>query len=45
MGFRFNLESANTVANLTCGRIYSCYDGIYSSYENYESFGWGADKQ
>lgn len=38
MGFRFNLESANTVANLTCGRIYSCYDGIYSSYENYESF-------
>lgn len=38
MGFRFTLESANTVANLTCGRIYSCYDGIYSSYENYEGF-------
>lgn len=38
MGFRFTLESANTVANLTCGRIYSCYDGIYSSHENYESF-------
>lgn len=38
MGFRFTLESANTVANLTCGRIYSCYDGIYSSYENYEVF-------
>lgn len=38
MGFRFTLESANTVANLTCGRIYSCYDGIYSSSENYEGF-------
>lgn len=38
MGFRFTLESANTVANLTCGRIYACYDGIYSSYENYECF-------
>lgn len=38
MGFRFTLESANTVANLTCGKIYACYDGIYSSYENYEGF-------
>lgn len=38
MGFRFTLESANTVANLTCGRVYSCYDGIYSSDENYEGF-------
>ncbi len=33
MGSRFTLESVNTVANLTCGRIYACYDGIYSSYE------------
>ena len=38
MGFRFTLESANIVANLTCGRIFSCYDGIYSSIENYEGF-------
>ena len=38
MGFRFTLEAANIVANLTCGRIYSCYDGIYDSYENYEGF-------
>lgn len=38
MGFRFTLESANTVANLTCGRIYACYDGIYSSYENFDCF-------
>ncbi len=38
MGFRFTLEAANTVANLTCGRIYACYDGIYSSYKNYECF-------
>lgn len=38
MGYRFTLESANTVANLTYGRVYACYDGIYNSRENYHSF-------
>ena len=38
MGLRFTLESANTIANLTWGRIASCYDGIYSSLENYNNF-------
>ena len=43
MGFRFTLESANTVANLTCGRINSCYDSIFSSHENYLNFIWFLD--
>lgn len=38
MGYRFNIESANIVANLTCGRVYSCYDGIYCSLDNYYDF-------
>lgn len=38
MGFRFSLESANTVANLTFGRVMSCYRDIYSSRKNYDEF-------
>lgn len=38
MGYRFSLESANTVANLTFGKVMSCYRDIYSSVENYEGF-------
>lgn len=38
MGYRFTLESANTVANLTFGKVMSCYRDIYSSTECYEGF-------
>ena len=38
MGYRFTLESANTVANLTFGKVMSCYRDIYSSVECYEGF-------
>lgn len=38
MGFRFTIESANNVANLTCGKVISCYDAICSTYENYMNF-------
>lgn len=38
MGCRFTLESANTVANLTFGKVMSCYRDIYSSAECYEGF-------
>lgn len=38
MGYRFTLETANTVANLTFGKVLSCYRDIYSSYESYYGF-------
>ena len=38
MGYSFSLESANTVANLTFGRIMSCYRDIYSSEKGYFEF-------
>lgn len=38
MGYRFTLESANTVANLTFGKVMSCYRDIYSSVGSYEGF-------
>lgn len=38
MGYRFTLESANTVANLTFGKVMSCCRDIYSSDECYEGF-------
>lgn len=38
MGYRFTLESANTVANLTFGKVLSCYREIHSSEENYWGF-------
>lgn len=38
MGYRFTMESANTVANLTFGKVMSCYRDIYSSKESYYSF-------
>lgn len=38
MGYRFTLESANTVANLTFGKVMSCYRDIYSSQESYNRF-------
>ena len=31
MGYRFTLESANTVANLTFGKVMVCYRDIFSS--------------
>jgi predicted phosphodiesterase len=38
MGYRFTLESANIVANLTFGKVMSCYRDIYSSEESYHVF-------
>lgn len=38
MGYRFSLESANTVANLTFGKVISCYRDIYSSEKGYNEF-------
>lgn len=38
MGYRFTLKSANTVANLTFGKVMSCYRDIYSSAKSYEEF-------
>lgn len=38
MGYRFSLESANTVANLTFGKVMSCYRDIYSSEKGYNEF-------
>ena len=38
MGYRFTLESANTVANLTFGRVMSCYRELCGSEEQYWSF-------
>lgn len=38
MGYRFSLETANTVANLSFGKVMSCYRDIYSSEENYTNF-------
>jgi predicted phosphodiesterase len=38
MGYRFTLESANTVAKLTFGKVVSCYRDIYSSPESYYGF-------
>ena len=44
MGYRFTLESANVVANLTFGRIMSCYREIYSSKESCDSFMYFLDE-
>ena len=44
MGYRFTLESANTVANLTFGKVMSCYRDIYSSRENYDGFMYFLDQ-
>ena len=38
MGYRFTLESANTVANLSFGKVLSCYRDIRSSEEGYWGF-------
>ena len=38
MGFRFSLQSANTVANLTFGRVMSCYRDIFQSWDSYRQF-------
>lgn len=38
MGYRFSLESANTVANLAFGRVYACYRDIFDSQESYWNF-------
>ena len=37
MGYRFTLESANIVANLTFGKVVSCYREIHNSDES----NWG----
>lgn len=38
MGYRFTLESANTVANLTFGKVMSCYREITSSEQRFSEF-------
>ena len=40
MGYRFTLESANTVANLTFGKVMACYRDIFSSHESFEAFNY-----
>lgn len=44
MGYRFTLESANTVANLAFGKVLSCYRDIYSSEESYYEFMYFLDQ-
>ncbi|MBE5952134.1 MAG: metallophosphoesterase [Lachnospiraceae bacterium] len=44
MGYRFTLESANTVANLTFGKVMSCCRDIYSSFECYANFMYFLDQ-
>lgn len=38
MGYRFTLETANIIANLTFGKVVTCYRDIFSSSERYEEF-------
>jgi 3',5'-cyclic AMP phosphodiesterase CpdA len=38
MGYRFTLETANTVANLAFGKVMSCYRDIFSNRENHGNF-------
>ena len=38
MGYRFTLETANTVANLTFGRVMSCYRSLCESEDIYWGF-------
>ena len=38
MGYRFTLESAHTVANLTFGKVLACFREIHSSEENFWGF-------
>lgn len=38
MGCRFTLENANAIANLTFGNIYSCYETIISSEQEFFGF-------
>ena len=38
MGYRFSLETANTVANLAFGKVLSSYRDIFSSESRYEEF-------
>lgn len=44
MGYRFTLESANTIANFTFGKVISCYRDIYSSRESYDGFMYFLDQ-
>ena len=38
MSFELSLRGANRIANLTCGRIEACYQNIFDSRDNFESF-------
>ena len=38
MGYRFTLETANIVANLTFGKIFSVYDALMEKEESYYGF-------
>lgn len=38
MGYRFTLENANTIANLTFGKIDSCFETIISSDQEFDGF-------
>lgn len=44
MGYRFTLESANTVANLTFGKVLSCYRDICLSEQSYYGFMYFLDQ-
>ena len=43
MGFRFTLQSANTVANLSFGKVMSCYRDITSSEQRFYEFKYFLD--
>jgi hypothetical protein len=43
MGYRFSLKTANTVANLTFGKVLSCYRDIYSNESSYQEFQYFLD--
>lgn len=38
MGYRFTLQTANIIANLTFGKVFSCYRYIFESNENLNNF-------
>jgi len=38
MGYRFTLDTANTVANLTFGKVMACYRSLHESEEMFYGF-------
>lgn len=38
MGYRFSVETANTIANLSFGKVLSCYRDIFSTEDRFDEF-------